>query len=244
MPLYDNDDKVMDHSNARDHGIKRKVDSNESTIDYIPSKRISPFLNTPKQRKDERKKILKMSIRKIRQLSDPEKFLRRTVLVNNTMKRLQLELRDEKCRNKKRKSFNMYDVPTNNCLSDSYLCDDPFLSGVNEEITDDMTETLINNVLRDKPNDKNKKELVGGKSNIESNNMDISEDIGCVNSRLEKQLSGEGGKDLYKCSDEESKVFMMPLKDDCKFSCVNYRTDCKEIGVCGTSESNETFCYD
>ncbi|XP_053403412.1 uncharacterized protein LOC128558409 isoform X2 [Mercenaria mercenaria] len=140
--------------NSTTHGVKRKTDVTESEEVYIPSKRVSPFLNTPKERKDERKNILKISVKKLKQLDDPEIFLRRTVLVNNTMKKLQRELRAENLRTKNRKYFSGYEVLNNNCMSDAYLIDDPFLSGVHEKITDDMTDTLINNVLHvdDSPN--------------------------------------------------------------------------------------------
>lgn len=37
-----------------------------------------------------------MSVRKLKDIDDPEVFLRRSVLVNNTMKRLQTEIREEK----------------------------------------------------------------------------------------------------------------------------------------------------
>ena len=46
--------------------------------------------------KEERKRILKVSVRKLKDIDDPEVFLRRSVLVNNTMKRLQTEIREEK----------------------------------------------------------------------------------------------------------------------------------------------------
>lgn len=134
-------------------GRKRKHDEVFCDI-YVPPKRISPFLNTPKEKKEERRKILKMSIKKLKQLEDPETFLRRTVLVNNTRKRIQLELKEEKANNRKsdfksRSCGLTYDVLSNGCLSNSYLIDDPFLSGIHEKITDDMTDTLINN-LKDK----------------------------------------------------------------------------------------------
>ncbi|XP_045178079.1 uncharacterized protein LOC123538177 [Mercenaria mercenaria] len=138
------------------HGHKRKPDSTESEKVYIPSKRVSPFLNTQKERKDERKKILKISVQKLKQVDDPETFLRRTVLVSNTMKRLQMELRAENLRTKNRKYFSGYRTLNNNCVSSSYLFDDPFLSGVHEKITDDMTDTLIYNVFHDTQNDRTK----------------------------------------------------------------------------------------
>ena len=46
--------------------------------------------------KEERKRVLKVSVRKLKDIDDPEVFLRRSVLVNNTMKRLQTEIREEK----------------------------------------------------------------------------------------------------------------------------------------------------
>ena len=54
-------------------------------------KRISPLLNTPKQRKDECKRLLRMSQRKLEDLGDPEVCLRKSVLVNNTIRRLRQE---------------------------------------------------------------------------------------------------------------------------------------------------------
>ncbi|XP_053403394.1 uncharacterized protein LOC128558404 [Mercenaria mercenaria] len=141
--------------NSTKHGVKRKADVTEPEELYIPSKRVSPFLNTPKERKAERKNILKISVKKLKQLDDPETFLRRTVLVNNTMKNLQKELRAEHFRTKNKTYFSGYKVLNNNCMSDSYLVDDPFMSGAHEKITDDMTDTLINNVFNvdDAPND-------------------------------------------------------------------------------------------
>lgn len=134
-------------------GVKRKIESHPHFI--VPAKRISPFLNTPSERKEERKRIIKMSFKKLKQLEDPESFLRRTVLVNNTVKRLQTEMRAEKtCRTssnqlclRKSKSGHSLGVLSNECLSNTYLFDDPFLCGVQEKITDDMTDTLVRNVL-------------------------------------------------------------------------------------------------
>lgn len=168
------------HLASSNQGTKRKAEVTGFDDVYIPSKRVSPFLNTPKERKDERKKILKISIKKLKQLDDPEAFLRRTVLVNNTLRRLQSELREEKLRSKKfesnkKKSFSGYGVLNNNCLSNSYLFDDPFLSGVHEKITDDMTETLMNNVFHDKPNENTEDtvtETVAPKSDNECNSCD------------------------------------------------------------------------
>lgn len=52
--------------------------------------------NTKYKFKEERKRILKMSVKKLRSIEDPEAFLSRSVLINNTLKRLQTEVREEK----------------------------------------------------------------------------------------------------------------------------------------------------
>ena len=110
--------------------------------------RISPFLNTPKQRKEERRKILKLSIHKMRAVEDPEHFLRRSVLINNTMKRLQKELREEKMRNNPRRGcYGLYRRASSlhyDVLNNSYLLhDEPFAISENDRITDDMTDALV-----------------------------------------------------------------------------------------------------
>lgn len=46
--------------------------------------------------KEERRKVLKISISKLKKIEDPESSLRRSVLINNTMKKLQREAREEK----------------------------------------------------------------------------------------------------------------------------------------------------
>ena len=77
--------------------MKRKLTLIDYDEDYDPRpKRISPFHNTPKQRRDEKRKVLRMSIQKLHQIDDPELFLRRSVLINNMTKRMQKELREEK----------------------------------------------------------------------------------------------------------------------------------------------------
>jgi len=56
-----------------------------------------PSMFTAKYRqREERKKILKMSLTKVKRIEDPESYLRRSVLINNTIKRLQREVREEK----------------------------------------------------------------------------------------------------------------------------------------------------
>ncbi|XP_061173982.1 uncharacterized protein LOC133183066 [Saccostrea echinata] len=131
-------------------GVKRKyVDELEGR----PVKRISPFHNTPKERKEERRKILKMSIQKLRQMEDPEYFLTRSVLINNTLKKLQQEIREEKkyqgyknCIYKLRPSYG-YDVLNNSYLaSPDSVFEDPFSlpDDSDKMITDQLTQRLVN----------------------------------------------------------------------------------------------------
>ncbi|KAK3591586.1 hypothetical protein CHS0354_013753 [Potamilus streckersoni] len=150
----DNNDSI---DVCQKQGAKRKLDcDSDDNTNYIPPKRISPFLNTPKERKEERKKILRMSIQKLRQVEDPEHFLRRSVLINNTMKRMQKELREERKKHVRNthNGYNIYrmrpscdyDVLNNSYLSNACFYEDPFLTGENDKITDDMTDTLVHSL--------------------------------------------------------------------------------------------------
>ncbi|KAL5008530.1 hypothetical protein ScPMuIL_014111 [Solemya velum] len=146
-------------------GLKRKLETNSENCAFSsppPPKRISPFLNTPKERKEERRKVLKISIQKLKQVEDPEHFLRRSVLINNTLKKVQKEMREEKKRHRYSRGFSRgysiyrlrpsydYDVLNNSYLSSSNayydMFEDPFGSGENDKITDDMTEMLENSL--------------------------------------------------------------------------------------------------
>lgn len=49
--------------------------------------------------REERRRLLKISAGKLRRIEDPETSLCRSVLINNAVKRLQRENRDEKTRN-------------------------------------------------------------------------------------------------------------------------------------------------
>ncbi|XP_076312349.1 uncharacterized protein LOC143225966 [Tachypleus tridentatus] len=61
---------------------------------YVPRRRV-PLLWNPRLRlKDERRKVLKMSVNKLRRMKDPEELLQRSVLINNTIKCLQQDIRE------------------------------------------------------------------------------------------------------------------------------------------------------
>ena len=63
---------------------------------HIPDKK-QMLLEHPKYRlKLERKKVLKISVMKIKNIDDPEAILRRAVLINNTLKAIQSSMREKK----------------------------------------------------------------------------------------------------------------------------------------------------
>ncbi|XP_013390409.1 uncharacterized protein LOC106158847 [Lingula anatina] len=122
-------------------GIKRKLklsrEEQEEENDFIPparTRRISPLDNTPKQRRDEKKKIYKMSVQKLRQIDDPEKVLHRAVLINNTMKRMQKEIRDEKkWREMDYDTYNDIYSRKRSWARDFHQPEDSFLTSITEE---------------------------------------------------------------------------------------------------------------
>jgi len=64
---------------------------------FCSSGKSRPTMISAKYRlKEERRKVLKISVNKLKKIEDPESSLRRSVLINNTMKRLQKEAREEK----------------------------------------------------------------------------------------------------------------------------------------------------
>ncbi|KAK3092709.1 hypothetical protein FSP39_006313 [Pinctada imbricata] len=135
--------------------IKRKAEClDDDYVERIPSKRISPFLNTPKERKDERRRVLKISVQKLRSMEDPEHYLMRSVLINNTLKKVQKEIREEKksyqgyksCIYRLKPIFD-YDVLNNNHAMGGFggYFDDPFaVPDEHEKVTDEITESLCN----------------------------------------------------------------------------------------------------
>lgn len=63
---------------------------------FCPPKNRPSMISAKYRQKEERRKVLKISINKLKKIEDPEASLCRSVLINNTMKRLQKEARDEK----------------------------------------------------------------------------------------------------------------------------------------------------
>ena len=136
---------IEDFTSARE--LKRKRPIYDLGDIIIPPKRISPFLNTPKENRETAKKVLNISLQKLKHLENANEISRKSVLIKNTMKRLQKEIRTEK-----KKGYSVSCISNNqcglnnNCLSGSFLLEDPFLSGIQDKITDDMTDTLLVNL--------------------------------------------------------------------------------------------------
>ena len=133
--------------------LKRKAAYHNFEEIFLPPKRVSPFLNTPTERNEERKKILKISVQKSKEIDNAEQFLRRTVLINNTMKTIKAEIRKNKLKqsrssrksvkiSKEKCSYNML----SSSMKTSFFYDDIAVSETNEQIRDDMTDTLMKNL--------------------------------------------------------------------------------------------------
>lgn len=75
-----------------------------TTFSYNPTSKRLTMIPVKYKIKEERRKVLKISINKLKKIDDPESWLCRSVLINNTMKKLQKEARDEKMQ----KQMNTY----------------------------------------------------------------------------------------------------------------------------------------
>lgn len=80
---------------------------------FCPPRTRPSMISAKYRQKEERRKVLKISINKLKKIEDPEASLCRSVLINNTVKRLQKEARDEKI-HKQQLNYPRYD-------NDNYL---------------------------------------------------------------------------------------------------------------------------
>lgn len=69
---------------------------------FCPRPNRPTMISAKYRQREERRKVLKISINKLKKIEDPESSLRRSVLINNTMKRLQREAREEKMQKQER----------------------------------------------------------------------------------------------------------------------------------------------
>ncbi|XP_017772172.1 PREDICTED: uncharacterized protein LOC108559412 isoform X2 [Nicrophorus vespilloides] len=63
--------------------------------DYCPPKSRPSMISPKYKQKEERRKVLKISLQKLKKIDDPENNLCRSVLINNTIRRLNKDGRDE-----------------------------------------------------------------------------------------------------------------------------------------------------
>lgn len=63
---------------------------------FYPPRNRPTMISAKYRQKEERRKVLKISMNKLKKIEDPEAWLCRSVLINNTLKRLQQEAKEEK----------------------------------------------------------------------------------------------------------------------------------------------------
>lgn len=143
----------------------RGTDDPAETLDFRPVKRVSLFLNTPKQRKEERRKILGQAFEKMQRIVDPEKCLLKSVLLHNTARRMQKELLDEAgsaywqamaggCRYLHPQLYEM-DVLNSNYWNQNNMYEDPrsFKSETDDLSSDALSKALERTVCSERPKD-------------------------------------------------------------------------------------------
>ncbi|XP_077992236.1 uncharacterized protein LOC144446360 [Glandiceps talaboti] len=149
------DEKSTDVLPKEDCVVSTKRKRAELDLDIIehPSVNSTMYLD--------RRHIFRISIEKLNQIEDPELFLRRSVLVNNIVKRIQHEIRDESRRQdvniskhivvdrlpRKRIHYcHHYDNRLVMTAPSPYYYMEPDIEEDSSKITDDMTESLVNSL--------------------------------------------------------------------------------------------------
>lgn len=161
-----------------------------------PVKRSSPSHKTPKECKEERRKILRMSIQKLRHMEDCGYFLTRSVLINNTLKKLQKEICEEIQFRDCIYGYD-YDVLNKSFVAppDSDFEDLFFPSDDSDKmITDPLTEMLVNGGGKDQT-DSPRADPIKGVSDcalLESNSLCVDhETLGDVDTMSASNSFGE-----------------------------------------------------
>ncbi|KAG8186150.1 hypothetical protein JTE90_022738 [Oedothorax gibbosus] len=83
-------------SSSSSSSSEGEVSQEADEDDYIPRRRGIQMWNSRQRWKDERKKVMKMSVTKLSEIEDPELCLVKSVLINNTIKRLHGDIRNER----------------------------------------------------------------------------------------------------------------------------------------------------
>lgn len=111
---------------------------------YSPPKNRPSMISAKYRQKEERRKVLKISLNKLKRIEDPEASLCRSVLINNTMKRLQKETRDEKLQKQQlsyprcygNDSYHNLKRNTSTFSSDNFVVENDFDAKLEEEINE------------------------------------------------------------------------------------------------------------
>lgn len=153
---WERDDPAMKSPNQDlDVGMR---DEDEEALAY-PGRRLT-MIPARYKLKEERRKVLKISINKLKKIDDPESWLCRSVLINNTMRKLQKEARDEKMQ----KQMNVY--------AKSY-----FLDGTECQLNNNNCKDSVDNCAYQSEDDKCTNKLESSLSSGVSLNEDVVEKI-------------------------------------------------------------------
>lgn len=108
---------------------------------YCPPKNRPSMISAKYRQKEERRKVLKISISKLKKIEDPEASLCRSVLINNTMKRLQKEARDEKIQKQQLNYPRCYDNDNFLNIKSEFIKNELKASTTFEEQSQDFTSS-------------------------------------------------------------------------------------------------------
>lgn len=90
------------------------------------------------KQKEERKKVLRICVNKLQKIQDPESFLCKSVLINNTLKNIQLEHREAQ-----RKAKLKRDREENGNEGESEAKKKCYVVQIEEEVTDNFAEEIV-----------------------------------------------------------------------------------------------------
>lgn len=155
---------------------------------YCPPKNRPSMISAKYRQKEERRKVLKISISKLKKIEDPEASLCRSVLINNTMKRLQKEARDEKIQ-KQQLNYPRYDNDNFLNIKSEFIKNELKASSGFEEQSQDFTSSdakLMDSLKADfamesEFDSKMAEEISASAKNIEVLNVLVEENFGNLN---------------------------------------------------------------
>lgn len=180
-------------------------DGEEEALAY-PGRRLT-MIPARYKLKEERRKVLKISINKLKKIDDPESWLCRSVLINNTMRKLQKEARDEKMQ----KQMNLY--------SKAYFLDGPECQLNNNNNCKDIADDCVYQSDEDKRTNKLKlvKIVESSLTSGVSLNEDVVEKIPSIKrcASRKRSLDEDGPAcDLLMEKDEPEVSTVSPCPDD------------------------------